>query len=150
MATIKHLIDSHDEKRSQTGITFDEVMEEIASESEDNRRVIDTARMVSDIVSSLVRARVERGLSQRDLAKMCGLRQSAIARMEKLQAIPRLDTVAKIASCLSIEIGITEEHAQIATDPVVVRSYIQSESHPVYSYSTRSGSLTYMPGHGVA
>ena len=50
--------------------------------------------------------RVKSGLTQRQLAEKCEIKQSAIARMESLQAIPRLDTMIKIARSLNVKIAV--------------------------------------------
>lgn len=62
----------------------------------DNRNVVDTikiAEKLGSVISELLKLRVDKGLTQRDLAEITGLKQSAIARLEKLNAIPRMDTI---------------------------------------------------------
>lgn len=44
----------------------------------------------------MIKAREEKGLSQRDLAKLCGVKQPAIARIESMKSIPQLDTLLKV------------------------------------------------------
>ena len=44
------------------------------------------------------------GLSQRELAELCGTTQSAIARVERGARPPRIDTLARIAAALA-ELG---------------------------------------------
>ncbi len=76
-------------------VSFDEVFEELTNgESGDAYRVSDS---LANIVASIIKARVEKGMTQRQLAEKCGIKQSAIARIETLQVIPRLDTILKIA-----------------------------------------------------
>jgi len=48
----------------------------------------------------LVRARKERGLSQRGLEELSGVRQPVIARMENGSTSPQLDTVLKVLAPL--------------------------------------------------
>ena len=50
--------------------------------------------------------RRDRGLSQRELADLCGTTQSAIARMERGARPPRLDTLLRIASALDCELVV--------------------------------------------
>lgn len=59
---------------------------------------------MAQIIDEIVSARLDKGLSQRDLAKLCIMKQSTIAGMETLQAVPRLDTLVKIAYYLGIKI----------------------------------------------
>jgi transcriptional regulator with XRE-family HTH domain len=46
------------------------------------------------------------GLSQRELAELCGTTQSAIARLERGARPPRIDTLARIAAALDSELVI--------------------------------------------
>lgn len=46
------------------------------------------------------------GLSQRELAELCGTTQSAIARVERGARPPRIDTLARIAAALDCELTI--------------------------------------------
>jgi len=48
----------------------------------------------------LVRARKERGLSQRGLEELSGVKQPVIARMENGSTSPQLDTVLKVLAPL--------------------------------------------------
>ncbi|PKM80959.1 MAG: hypothetical protein CVU89_11480 [Firmicutes bacterium HGW-Firmicutes-14] len=70
-----------------------------------------------DFASKLIRARQKLNLTQTELAKRAGLKQSAIARIENSGNIPRLDTVYKIAKALkcnfdfcSFDSDLSEEH----------------------------------------
>lgn len=57
-------------------------------------------RLESDVrvalIGELVRARQEKGLSQKKLEELSGVKQPVIAGLEKGQTSPRLDTVIKI------------------------------------------------------
>lgn len=46
------------------------------------------------------------GVSQRELAELCGTTQSAIARVERGARPPRIDTLARIAAALDCELMI--------------------------------------------
>lgn len=46
------------------------------------------------------------GISQRELAELCGTTQSAIARVERGARPPRIDTLARIAAALDCELVI--------------------------------------------
>lgn len=61
---------------------------------------------ISKLVSVIIERRIEMGLSQRDLAKLSGVKQPAIARLETLGSIPRLDTLVKILKVLELKINI--------------------------------------------
>jgi len=48
------------------------------------------------LIGKLIEAREERGLSQRELAEISGIKQPAIARLESLKATPQIDTLFKV------------------------------------------------------
>ena len=46
------------------------------------------------------------GLSQRDLAQLCGTKHSAIARLERGGRAPRIDTLLRISLALDCELDV--------------------------------------------
>lgn len=54
----------------------------------------------ADFSAKLIKARLKKNLTQTMLAEKAGLKQSAIARIEKQGNLPRLDTIYKIAEAL--------------------------------------------------
>lgn len=58
------------------------------------------------IAQQVTEQRQARGLSQRELAELCGTTQSAIARLESGARPPRLDTLLRIASALDCELSV--------------------------------------------
>jgi transcriptional regulator with XRE-family HTH domain len=50
--------------------------------------------------------RARRGLTQAELAKLCGTTQSAVARLERGSRPPRLDTLLRIANALDCELDV--------------------------------------------
>lgn len=61
------------------------------------------------LASTMIDRRHELGLSQRDLAKLCHLPQSSIARLEANITSPHLDTLEKILAPLGLTIEIKKE-----------------------------------------
>lgn len=58
------------------------------------------------LIGKMIEAREQRGLSQRELAKLCGVKQPAIARLESLKATPQIDTLFKILAPLGYTLAI--------------------------------------------
>jgi transcriptional regulator with XRE-family HTH domain len=50
--------------------------------------------------------RGRRGLTQAQLAELCGTTQSAVARLERGTRPPRLDTLLRIANALDCELDV--------------------------------------------
>ena len=64
-------------------------------------------------------ARMRAGLSQRDLAKKAGTAQSVIARIERGQTSPTLETLERLLAAAGVEL-----HARLAVKERDVRSHM--------------------------
>lgn len=58
------------------------------------------------LISQLIAARTQKGLTQKELAKKAGTRQSAIARLESGNINPSLGFIEKLASVLGLKLTI--------------------------------------------
>ena len=58
------------------------------------------------IAERVTEQRLARGLSQQELAKLCGTTQSAIARLESGGRPPKIDTLLRIADALDCELEV--------------------------------------------
>ena len=58
------------------------------------------------IIGKMIEAREKKGLSQRELAEVSGVKQPAIARLESLKATPQIDTLFKVLYPLGYTIEI--------------------------------------------
>jgi len=70
--------------------TFDEYMETL--DPVDRERI----NCKTSIMSKLIEARKQRGLSQQELAAIVGMKQPAIARLENLKTVPTIDTLIDV------------------------------------------------------
>lgn len=59
-----------------------------------------------ELVGTLIKRRVELGLTQTQLAEMAGIKQSALARLEGLHATPKLDTIYKLLTPLGLKLSL--------------------------------------------
>ncbi|MDO4852745.1 MAG: helix-turn-helix transcriptional regulator [Clostridia bacterium] len=105
-------------------LSFDAMLEQLAALGEEEKESIELAKDVSTFIETLVEARISMGLTQRQLAEKCGIKQSAIARIERIQVIPRLDTLLKIAKCLECTISIDNVITESRTDVAEI-TYLQ-------------------------
>jgi transcriptional regulator with XRE-family HTH domain len=58
------------------------------------------------IAEQVAERRAELGISQKQLAELCGTTQSAIARLESGGRPPRIDTLLRIAEALDCELVV--------------------------------------------
>lgn len=72
------------------------------------RDIIEEAESESAIITAIITQRKALGLSQRDLAKLCEIPQSSLARIESNKITPRIDTVFKIFKQLGLTLSVTK------------------------------------------
>lgn len=58
------------------------------------------------VIGQLIKARQEKGISQKQLEEMSGVKQPVIARMEKGTTKPQLDTVLKVLASLGMTLAV--------------------------------------------
>ena len=84
--------------------SLEEALEQFAAQSEENRAVLDTSLKMKALMDQMVEERQYLGMTQRDFAEVTGIKQPMIARIEKLESIPRLDTFIRMVDKLDFEI----------------------------------------------
>lgn len=83
------------EQISSVGRSWSEVRQEMFTPEEIRESDLRVA-----LIGEIVKARKEKGISQRQLGKMSGVKQPVIARMENGSASPNLNTVLKVLASL--------------------------------------------------
>lgn len=66
----------------------------------------DEIQLKIDLVGKLIEARDKNGITQKQLAEMSGLKQPAIARLERLQTTPQINTLFKLLKPLGYTLAI--------------------------------------------
>lgn len=91
------------EKRGADAIggTWEEIRETLLTPEERAASKLRVAMMVE-----LANARAEKGISQKNLEALSGVRQPVIARMEKGYTSPQIDTVLKVLAPLGKTLAI--------------------------------------------
>ena len=69
-----------------------------------------------NIINTIISTRKKKGLTQKEVAKMTGLKQPAIDRIENNVNSPQLDTLIKILDALDLKIEINS----LKTDKILV------------------------------
>ena len=70
--------------------------EYLADEERVSREDLEAINLEASLISKMIEAREKQGISQRDLARISGVNQPAIARMESLRSTPQIDTLLKV------------------------------------------------------
>ena len=73
------------------------------------RRAFSAAEQERQIVSQIIRARKETGLTQKDFASRLGLKQQAISTFERVEESPTLKKLVQFATALDMEIRVVKK-----------------------------------------
>jgi len=93
--------------------TWNDYKEHVKSVDPEIGKDMDEVENISAIVSAMVEQRTSLGLSQRELAFMCGIAQSSVARIESCKTIPSLDTLLNIFRHLGLQLTVTPTKSTI-------------------------------------
>ena len=67
---------------------------------------LDEVESISQIVGAMIERRHDLALSQRDLANLCGIPHSSVARIESGKSTPNLTTLIKIFRELGLSLSV--------------------------------------------
>ncbi len=87
----ENLTDLNERGAEAVGGNVLEFMESILKKDE-----IVESELRASIIGELIKARQEKGISQKKLEELSGVKQPVIARMEKGSTSPQLDTLLKV------------------------------------------------------
>ena len=68
---------------------------------------IEELEILATIIGTMIEKRKMLGMSQRDLAAICGIPQSSVARIESFKTIPNLETLLKIMLPLGLKLTVS-------------------------------------------
>ena len=83
-------------------MTWEDYKNDAKSKDPEAKAILEEAEAKSAIITAMINRRNDLGLSQRELADMCGIPQSSVARIESNKSMPKLDTLLKIFSKLGL------------------------------------------------
>lgn len=69
------------------------------------------------LIGKIIQIREEKGLSQKQLAELAGLKQPAIARMESSKVSPQINTLLKILQPLGYTLAIVPSDVKLEDSP---------------------------------
>lgn len=87
--------------------TWTDYKEHVKSSNTTDKKSIEEMETLATIISAVVQQRNALGLSQRDLASLCGIPQSSVARIESYKTTPNLDTLLKIMRPLGLKLTVS-------------------------------------------
>lgn len=108
---------------------FNDFVERMKNEKDGFAEVWESNRPRRDFINHIAKIRVEKGMTQNELAEKVELHQSAIARFESGDSNPALKTILKIVGALD---------QKLTTSPV---SFESQETSKDFSYNIGKDSL---------
>lgn len=96
-----NLADAQQRGTDAIGESWEDVQRELFTSEE----IAESSLRVS-LIGELIKARQEKGISQKKLEELSGVRQPIIARMEKGNSSPQLDTILKVLAPLGKTLAV--------------------------------------------
>ena len=87
--------------------TWNDYKDYVKSIDDKSKEDMEAVEEIASIVGVMINQRSSLGISQRDLAALCGMPQSSIARVESMKTIPNLETVVKMTQALGLIITVS-------------------------------------------
>ena len=88
--------------------SWNDYKEHVKSADADAKKDIEEMEDIAAIVGKMIEKRKDLGITQRDLAAMCGIPQSSVARIESFRTTPNLDTLLKIMQPLGLKLVVSQ------------------------------------------
>ena len=86
--------------------TWEDYKKETKKLNEVSKQDIEEMEALALIISKIIERRNELGYSQRQLADICGLPQSSVARIEACVVKPNVETLIKIMKPLGLSLSV--------------------------------------------
>lgn len=99
------------------GADYDAHIAEMEANDPAFREASDRLRPQYEFRKALIGARIAAGLTQKELAERMGTTQPAVARLERGERLPTVDTLYRLATVLGVEFLITSR------EPLTVRPH---------------------------
>lgn len=93
-------------------MTFDDFKKEAFAADPELKAEYDALKPQYDLIRAVIGARIEQGITQKELAEKVGTKQSNISRFESGNSNPSLGFIQKIASALGLELSISLKENQ--------------------------------------
>ena len=87
--------------------TWNDYKDHVKSIDPEAKKDIEEAEELASIVGAVTAQRKALCLSQRELASICGIPQSSVARIESYKTTPNLDTLLKIMQPLGLKLTVS-------------------------------------------
>lgn len=87
--------------------TWNDYKDHVKAIDPEAKKDIEEVENLSAIITAVIAQRTALGMSQRELAGICGIPQSSVARIESFKTTPNLDTLIKIMQPLGLKLTVS-------------------------------------------
>lgn len=87
--------------------TWNDYKDHVKTIDPEAKKDIEEIENLSSIITAVIARRTTLGMSQRELAGICGISQSSVARIESFKTTPNLDTLMKIMQPLGLKLTVS-------------------------------------------
>ena len=87
--------------------TWNDYKEYVKTIDDTDKHDMEAIEEQAQIITAIIKQRNSKGMSQRELAKLCNMPQSSIARIETMKTAPNIDTFFKIFHNLGLKLTVT-------------------------------------------
>ena len=95
--------------------TWEDFKKDTKNINNDIKEDIEEMEILAHIISTIIERRNEMGISQRELADICGLPHSSVARIESCAVKPKVETLIKIMKPLGLTL-VAKKNKKIDTN----------------------------------
>lgn len=88
--------------------TWNEYKDYVKETDSEAYKDIEEAECLAGIISRLIEQRNSLGLTQRQLAELCGMPQSSVARIEAFKTTPNIETLLRIMKPLGLSLTVSK------------------------------------------
>ena len=97
-------------------MSFDEYLQKALDEDVELKKEFDALQPEYEVIEKLIKARLDSNLTQQELARKCGLKQSNISRLESGRGNPTIKLLKKVADSLDYDLVVEFRKRQPATE----------------------------------
>lgn len=89
--------------------TWNDYKEHVKAADPEGKKDMEEVENLAAIIGAIIKQRNALGISQRELAQICRIPQSSVARIESFKTTPNLDTVLKIMHPLGLKLKVSAD-----------------------------------------
>lgn len=97
-------------------MSFDEYLQKALDEDAELKKEFDALQPEYEVIEKLIKARLDSNLTQQELARKCGLKQSNISRLESGRGNPTIKLLRKVADSLGYDLIVEFRKREPATE----------------------------------